>query len=311
MILRAPVRLCFCGQWSDQLAWTGPAAVLNASVTFGEGYPLEYDGRDWRSEIEGVGTGLGISSIRYAVEWLADNPGGDYTAHVLDRERDAGTHGGWQDALGALEPGLKLLTSQDGATVGVEPVDASTIWPYLLVFDSGTRRDSGHINGQVRRAMQDSPAFRTSLRENVLKAKWLAQNPRDPKLWANVCCAGFARLNRIVEMQVPFPASREVFGWIPLGSGGGGYGLAFLRDPGDAAAVIAACREAGVWACQPVLSEGLRIEDSLCERVLPDAPQRAHGIPALGSRARGSSRGQRGGGRNNPRLQGTPAPTAG
>lgn len=257
MTLKAPIRLDLLAGWSDQLCWTGPAAVLNASATFGSDYPLEYDGRDWRSDVEGVGTGLGISSIRYAVEWLADNPGGDYTTHVLKREREAGTHGGWQDALGALEPALKILTTDDHRDIAVTPVDASAIWPYLLVFDSGTRRDSGAIGGKVRRAMQDSPAFRSGLRENVLKAKWLAANPHEPKLWANVCCAGFARLNRIVEMQVPFPAASRVFGWKPLGAGGGGYGLAFLRDPGDAATVIAACAEAGVWACQPRLAGGL------------------------------------------------------
>ena len=311
MTLRAPIRLNLIGQWSDQLAWPGPAAVLNASATFGDSYPLEYDGRDWRSEISGVGTGLGISSIRYAVEWLAANPGGDYTTHVLQRERDAGTHGGWQDALGALEPGLKLLTTPDHRRICVEPVDASTIWPYLLVFDSGTRRDAGHVNGKVRRAMQDSPAFRDSLAENVKKAKWLAANPGDAKLWANVCVAGFARLNRIVEMQVPFPAAREVFGWLPLGSGGGGYGLAFLRSPDDVARVIAACAEAGVWACQPRLAEGLCVEDSLCERVLPVAPSGPYRTPALGAKPRRNPDRQRGGGRNNPRPQGSPAPIAG
>ena len=286
MRLKAPVRLCFIGQWSDVLQWHGQSAVLNASATFGDGYPLEYDGREWRSEISGVGTGLGISSIRYAVEWLADNPGGDYTTEALRRERDAGTHGGWQDALGALEPGLKLLHTPDHSRISVDPVDASTIWPYLLVFDSGTRRDSGVIGGRVRRAMQDSPVFRAGLRENVLKARWLATNPGETKLWANVCVAGFARLDRVVPMQVWFPCQRDVFGWLPLGAGGGGYGLAFLRDPGDAAGVISACAEAGVWACQPRLAGGLVTVPMALPPLVARVPKCNRSGTARGRRAR-------------------------
>ena len=305
MTLKAPVRLCFTGQWSDQIAWPFSAAVLNASATFGDGYPLEYDGREWRSEIHGIGTGLGISSIRYAVEYLADNPGGDYTAHALQRERDAGTLGGWQDALGALEPGLKLLTSDRHESIDVTPVDASTIWPYLLVFDSGTRRDSGHIGGKVRRAMEDNPGFRAALVANVCAARMLANGRHEPLEWARQCCDGFARLNRLIAMQVPFPAPGMVYGWIPQGAGGGGYGLAFLRDPGDAKAAIAACREAGVWACQPRLATGLEITDadSLRERVLGLSPQGTCRAPALGAKPGRPSRGQRRGGRNAPRLQ--------
>lgn len=259
MTLRAPVRIDLLAGWSDQPSWPGPAAVLNASVTFGDGYPLEFGEDGWRSEISGIGTGLGISSIRYAVEYLAGHPGGDYTEHVLRMERTNGTRGGWQDALGALEPGLKLLSSEDHRRIDVTPVDASAIWPYLLVFDSGLRRDSGHIGGQVRRAIQDSPAFRGSLAANVCAAKMLAVGRHAPEVWMRECCDGFARLNQHVPMQIPFPASSAVFGWKPLGAGGGGYGLAFLRSSDDAAKVIAACAEAGVWAVQPRLAGGLEV----------------------------------------------------
>jgi hypothetical protein len=57
--LRAPVRIDLLAGWSDQPSWPGPAAVLNASVTFGDGYPLEFGEDGWRSEISGIGTGLG------------------------------------------------------------------------------------------------------------------------------------------------------------------------------------------------------------------------------------------------------------
>ena len=267
MIFRAPVRIDLAGGWSDQLGWPFASAVINASATWGDGYPLEYDGRGWRSSVEGIGTGLGISSIRYAVEYLADNPGGDYTAHVLQRERDAGTLGGWQDALGALEPGLKLLTSADHQQIDVTPLDASVIWPHLLLFDTGTRRDAGRVGGMVRRAMQDNPGFRAALVANVCAAKSLAVGRHEPRVWMRECCDAFGRLNRHVDMQVPFPAPAMVYGWKPMGAGGGGYGLAFLREPDDAAAVIAACREAGVWAVRPRLAQGL-----VTERVSAELP---------------------------------------
>ena len=309
MTLRAPIRIDLLGGWSDSSLWPVPSAVINASATIGDGYPLEYDG-EWRSEIEGVGTGLGISSIRYAVEYLADNPGGDYTAHVIQRERDAGTMGGWQDALGALEPGLKLLTSWDHSQIDVTPIDPYPIWPHLLLFDTGTRRDAGRVGGMVRRAIQDNPGFRAALVANVCAAKSLAVGRSEPRVWMRECCDAFGRLNRHVEMQVPFPAAGLVYGWKPMGAGGGGYGLAFLREPQDAAAVIAACREAGVWAVQPKLAMGMEIvnDDRLCERVLPVSPQRPHRTPAMGAKPRRSPRGQRSGGRNNPGLQGTLAP---
>lgn len=306
-MLKAPIRLDFIGGWSDQRLWPDPAAVLNASATFGEEYPLTFGPDGHASTIEGEGTGLGISSIRYALEFLAENPGGDYSEAALQREREAGTRGGWQDAIGALEPGLKLLTKRVGHPVEVAQVDASTIWPYLLVFDSGIRRDSGRIGDKVREAITRSPAFRDSLRENVKKAHWLAANPHDPKLWMNACIAGFARLNRIVEMQIPFPCKDLVFGWKPLGAGGGGYGLAFLRDPGDATAVIVACREAGVWACQPVLANGREVvdADSVRERSVRSNPSGPRAASGVGAKPRGAARGQRGRGRNSGSPQAT------
>lgn len=261
MTLRCPVRCDLISGWSDQLAWPGPAAVINASVLLApDRYPLRLTDGQWESDIEGIGTGLGISSIRYAAEFLAANPGGDYTAHVLARERAAGTNGGWQDALGALEPGLKLLTSADHSAVTVRQLDASAIWPHLLLFDTGTRRDSGDIGGRVRRAMQDSAAFRAALREAVLEAHGLARGTHDAREWALTCCGAFARLNALVPMQVPFPAPGSVWGHKPCGAGGAGYGLAFLRCPSEADAVIAACRDAGVWAARPVLAKGLLVE---------------------------------------------------
>lgn len=304
MTLRCPVRLDLAGGWSDCTQWPGPAAVINASALLApDRYPLELGPDGWRSDISGIGTGLGISSIRYAAEFLAANPGGDYTAHVLQRERDAGTLGGWQDALGALEPGLKLLSSVDHSAVTVTPLDASAVWPHLLLFDTGKRRDSADIGGRVRRAMQDSPAFRSALRQNVEKAHWLASGPHDGPTWAAACIAAFLRLDRIVPMQVGFPVPRAVWGWKPTGAGGGGYGLAFLRCPDDADAVISECREAGVWAGRPVLAEGLKREDSICERVLGDAASRPRPTPPVGQTAGRPPHRVRGRGRNGAGLQ--------
>ncbi len=69
--LELPVRIDFLGGWTDQECWEGPGAVLNAAVGWGGRYPLALstDGK-WSSLVEGEGTGLGISSIRHAAEWL-------------------------------------------------------------------------------------------------------------------------------------------------------------------------------------------------------------------------------------------------
>ena len=103
--LNLPIRIDFIGGWTDQLCWKGPAAVCNGS------FECELP----ENTLQNPGTGLGISSILYAAEWIGENPDKlrdhhGYTQAALDAEASSCVQGGWQDAIGAIAPGLKLVT---------------------------------------------------------------------------------------------------------------------------------------------------------------------------------------------------------
>ena len=256
-MVRLPVRLDFIGGWSDQVEWTETAAVINAAIGWDGVYPLTLDGDRLHSEINGVGTGLGVSSILAAGRFLAANPGGDYVSAGLAWEQAQGTRGGWQDQIGGITPGMKLINRGDDVPK-VKPwrEPEPSIWPHLVLFDTGTRRLSKGIGEQVRAKLRDR-GLRVAIRRNVATAWQLYDHCPAPEEFAGECLAGWRRLvEQVPDIEVPLPVSPLLWGAKLLGAGGGGYGVAFVKDPATVPEVCAWFRSHRMWAVAPELLPG-------------------------------------------------------
>jgi galactokinase/mevalonate kinase-like predicted kinase len=263
-MMRLPVRIDFLGGWSDQECWQGPAAVLNAAVGWDGGYPLTLDdeGR-LHSEVTGIGTGLGISSILAAGRFLQANPEGDYVRAVLDWERAQGTCGGWQDQIGGITPGCKLIHRERfGEFTETHLWPEPSFWPHLVLFDTGIRRPSKSIGDRVRSLIgQEGHPFNASLHLNLATAKVLFAMGKE--LAADAICAefidGWRRLVAYVpEMACPVPSPPHTLGHKLCGAGGGGFGLYFVETPEARAEVVSYLRERGHWAAIPELRDGVQ-----------------------------------------------------
>ena len=262
-----PIRIDLVGGWTDQAAWRGPAAVVNGAFGWeGAGYgpkglyPLSVSGGEVHSRICGVGTGLGISSIRVAGKALASGEV-DYLAHSAAFEQEQGTLGGWQDALGALEPGFKLLRRGVGEErPAILRNDAHAILDHLVLFDTGIRRPSQIIGDQVRAKF--SSAQVSAALETAAGAAGVAFRADRVDTAAQLCLGGWAMLTRLFPaMAEGLPANApEAWGQKYCGAGGGGYGVAFARTPGARGAVIAHYRRLGLWAQVPILLDGACVE---------------------------------------------------
>lgn len=263
--LRLPVRLDFLGGWSDQIGWPHEAAVWNVAIGWEGTYPLLLTEQGTlQSRVEGVGTGLGISSILTAGLLLQQNPGltpWEVSRGVLRAEEREGTRGGWQDALGALLPGSKLICKTE-AGFRVEQREEHPLLKHCVLFDTGLRRRAQHIGDQVRAVLGTGGAFDTALRLNVEAAADLLHADDDPEDAAHYCVTGWRRLCRIIPAMLP-PADvcrgLELsyglgWGWKLVGAGGGGFGIYFGKEP---AALCAALRARGFWAVVPGVLPGV------------------------------------------------------
>lgn len=262
-MIRLPVRVDFAGSWSDQADdWPHPAAVLNAAVGWDGKYPLTLDDEgELHSEVQGIGTGLGISSILAAGKFLRRHRTGDYVQAVLDWERRQGTKGGWQDQIGGCVPGLKLITTADHETFDIQRRDDHPILNHLVLFDTGIRRQSKRLGDRVRELMRDPDSgFCQALRRNVAEA---------PRLFRTDCVqdfaegslAAFSRLAEWVpEMSVETPNSPYAWGSRLVGAGGGGFGIYFCRAPELRPRLLVDLVGRGLWARVPELLPGVQFD---------------------------------------------------
>jgi len=271
----SPVRANLLGGWTDQLLWDKAAAVVNFAFGWHDdkcyqgAYPLMLDklGRFY-STIHGRGTGLGISSIRAAMFYMQafpDKPKG-YVRFVLEYEKAIlGTEGGWQDQIGGMEPGFKLITSPEDATsrhnvFDIAQRDDHPILERMVVFDTGIRRESGAIGNRVRFLMSRDEPFRAHLQEIAKMAKECFYGSADEMISA--CLHSWAIFTRFVpEMSagVAIPKTELIIGHILLGAGGGGYGLAFTESKADRQEIVQLFNDKGLWATIPVLLPGVSL----------------------------------------------------
>lgn len=291
MKLELPVRVDFLGGWTDQECWPDFGCVLNAAIGWDGQYPLSLsgDGR-WESVVPGEGTGLGISSIRHAAQYmLCTDPGWSYrvtddpdfpwgsdenraateahhpslaVAASVHAERET-TRGGWQDAAGALYPGIKCVGGlwPDLKVLAIPPgFRGGAIADAFVLFDTGERRDSASIGEQVRYLIgegdktlcdilrlsaEDAPAALFSLTGYSAAVGYVIP------AWNALC-------ERVPGMRGPkVPIPHGAWGYKLCGAGGGGYGMMFC-EPDDREEVRDNLRANGYWATIPELLPGPR-----------------------------------------------------
>ncbi len=265
MRAKVPVRVNLLGGWSDQPQWPFSAAVVNAAVGWQKSpgddpYPIRIDEEGIHSKIEGIGTGLGASSIIMAAKYLIEKGGKavlrEYVDYVLTWEREEGTQGGWQDQIGGIEPGFKLIETEDHVHFRITTRDSHPVWNHLVLFDTKIRRPSRIVGDKVR-ALFRNPKFQRALKENVKEAREYFYCD-DPQEFALACLRGWQRLVKFVpQMEIPLPAIRGVWGSMLVGAGAGGWGIFFVKNPEDRTRVIAELQSYGLPAYLPVLLGGI------------------------------------------------------
>ncbi len=206
------------------------------------------------------GSGLGTSSILGAtlLAALADACGerpslNTLFARTLMLEQRLGTGGGWQDQVGGLAPGVKLLRTCPGlAQIPRRSHLADDLFtdpqgPRPILYFTGVRRMArGILRGVVGRYLaRDAATLRmVGALKSGAEAMAEAIRHRDHAEFA-VRLSEYSSLKRSIDPGAAHPEidalvatlERELLAWELPGAGGGGYLLMIARDP-DAAARI-------------------------------------------------------------------------
>lgn len=262
MRLLIPARINLLGGWSDQYEWRGENAVVNVSIGWESfhsdwphyPYPCVVDEGEFRTQIQGIGTGLGISSIRAAALTQAKYRRPLTPEKIAEKswefEQKDGTRGGWQDAIGALVPGFKLIQYIDGA-FRIQTTTHPVI-NHLILFDTGTRHASPYIGNRVRLLIGNNRHFQRALAENVDDATQFFRLD-SAEAFAQAAIRGFQRLTLFVaQMNCIMPKHAGLWGSMMLGAGGAGFGVAFAKEPDERKEIIDEIQNQGFRAYIPV-----------------------------------------------------------
>jgi fucokinase len=235
------------------------------------------------------GSGLGTSSIMAGAvlaalaHWRGDDlPEARLFDEVLCLEQMLTTGGGWQDQVGGLTGGVKLVTTGPGlpqairvAPVVLSPRTAADLGKRLLLVYTGQQRLAKNLlrNVMIRWMLRDPEmvwiqaeiarlalAMRDALRADdldafgaLLSAHWALNKRMDPG-----CTNPF--IDSLFEVLAPY-----INGGKLAGAGGGGYAMVIARSA-EAAEALAAALAArypgtpvGIWPCE-VPDAGLQIQ---------------------------------------------------
>lgn len=261
MKIYLPVRIDFIGGWSDQLEWNHSSAVMNAAVGWDNCYPLCIDGDKIESCVEGIGTGLGISSIIAAGKFIAARKDKDisYIRAVLNWEESIGTKGGWQDQIGGIEGGMKLITTNNHKDFYIQRRDDHPILNHIVLFDTKIRRYSKLIGDNMRNQLTKKLFIKTLNKIVDTTEKCFLMGAEDCAL---TCIHVWRILNSFVNMEVDcVPKTELIWGYKLVGAGGGGYGIAFVKDIDAREEVCSVFNTNGLWASVPQLLDGVNIAD--------------------------------------------------
>ncbi len=208
------------------------------------------------------GSGLGTSSIVGAVALRAlgevlgrPQDDAELSRQALEMEQLMTTGGGWQDQMGAIAPGLKLVSTEPGVEqrprveqIAFTPEQRATFESHLVVAYTGQHRLAKNILRQVvMRYLGRDPLAMQALYQLRAVAEQLARAARalDLELFGTLVNQAWL-LNKTLDPQTSFPAIERLFSALAphvygaklVGAGGGGFMVAVTRRP-DAGDLVA------------------------------------------------------------------------
>ena len=202
------------------------------------------------------GTILGVLGELCGLGWTQN----DLYARTSAVEQILTSGGGWQDQIGGLAPGLKLVTTQPGLaqtpeirwlpdTLLREALDAGT----ALLYYTGITRVARNILYEIVRGIFLNDRERIAVIEEIAANADFASEVIQHRDWPGLQEAVRRSwcLNRALDPGTAPPAIEEILArvarWNPaaklLGAGGGGYLLMLADDPAAAAGIRAALRD--------------------------------------------------------------------
>jgi len=207
------------------------------------------------------GSGLGTSSLMGAalVAVIHRVIGRDLTSDelfnkVLQLEQELTTGGGWQDQIGGVLPGVKMITTEPGLVpeplvhyVPADVLDPRTNGGTTLLYYTGIRRLAKNILRTVvgRYLDRDAEAMETMAELHAFPPRMAeAMSRKDGCRFGEFIDLAW-RLNKRIDPESTTPEieeilariRRRIYGAKLLGAGGGGFLLLVCRSEADAAAV--------------------------------------------------------------------------
>ena len=201
------------------------------------------------------GSGLGTSSILGAAVLRAlgevqGNPQDDaeLSRQTLELEQLMTTGGGWQDQMGAIAPGIKLVTTEPGVeqrprvdVLPLAPQDRATLESHLVVAYTGHHRLARNILREVvMRYLGRDPLAMQALYQLRAVAGQLARAiaALDLERFGTLVNQAWL-LNKTLDPQTSYPAVERLFSALAphvygaklVGAGGGGFLVAVTRKP--------------------------------------------------------------------------------
>lgn len=223
------------------------------------GYRIADGGLDIRiSANVPKGSGLGTSSILGAalVEALGKVLGRDYSwqevsALTLRLEQEMHTGGGWQDQIGGLVPGVKLVTTKKGprqnpSVLVLSPAEEAAFAEFLrkraLLYFTGQKRMARNVLRGVLAFFEENPAgIATAIVERLKSDAEEAFEAVRNEDWSGFCTAvnGYWQAKKALDPGSTNPAVESIIARIApwtsavslCGAGGGGFMLIIARDP--------------------------------------------------------------------------------
>jgi fucokinase len=204
------------------------------------------------------GSGLGTSSIMGAVlaavvqRMTGREPGARELFHdVLRLEQELTTGGGWQDQVGGVLPGVKMITTRPGLIpdprihyVTSDVLDPKANGGQTLLYYTGLRRLAKNIlRNVVGNYLDRDPAAMKTLAELHAFPRRMseAMAAKDAAAFGRLIDVAW-RLNKRIDPASTTPdietvlakIRRHIYGAKLLGAGGGGFLMIAARSPEDA-----------------------------------------------------------------------------
>jgi fucokinase len=260
-----------------------PLAALRAA---GAGVRLRTGGRIPRGSGLGTSSIIGAAAMRALGELLgAPQDDAELSRQTLELEQLMTTGGGWQDQMGAIAPGLKLVSTEPGMDqrpvveqIHFTPEQRALFESHLVVAYTGHHRLAKNILRQVvMRYLGRDPLAMQALSQLRTVAGQLARAARDLnfELFGTLVNQAWL-LNKTLDPQTSFPAVERLFSALAphaygaklVGAGGGGFLVAVTRRPdaGDLVAdLLARDREFAYAYVVPhrLWTGGLQVESSV------------------------------------------------